>query len=118
MATLMTGIMIAGILGGAASGGYSAYQLKSKLRSSICNIAQQMKNYQDSMNSTFSLLDLEIVNIQPKINNTAETIATLKKNFHDQKQQFKSEYNKMVFLSILFLIVVTFILGTKRFILK
>ncbi len=118
MTLLMPTMMIMGVLGGAASSGFNAYKQHQEITRNICNIAQQMKNYQDSINSTYSTVVADITSVESKLVSASNQIAMLQGLLATKITNFKKSYNNTVFMGILFLIIIAFMLGTKRFLLK
>jgi len=116
----MAGIvmLLGGVLGSAAMGGYTAYNSQRELQQNICDYVQLMKNYQDSMNTEYTGLSIQIVNMKKKVSGIQGIITSKQQDLKDAKTKFKRLYNMTILFGIIFLCIVIFLLGTKRFILK
>ena len=111
-------MIIGGVIGSSAMGGYTAYNNQQQLQQGICQYVQLMKNYQDAINTEYSGLTIQYTNLKNKVQGMQSIILSKQQELSDAKTTFKTTYNMTILAGIIFLCIVIFLLGTKRFILK
>jgi hypothetical protein len=111
----LMGLMFGGSM---AVGGYESYNSQKQIESSVCSIAQQMKDYKKSASIDMNNLSVEVLQTQNKLDEIVKNISTEVLSLNDTNKAFKDYYNKFVIYSVVFLLMLIFVLGTKKLILK
>ena len=110
-------MIIGGVIGSSAMGGYTAYKNQQALQQGICEYVNLMKKYQDAINTEYSGLTIQYTNLKNKVHGIQSIISSKQQELNDSKTAFKTTYSMTILSGIIFLCIITFLLGTKRFIL-
>jgi outer membrane murein-binding lipoprotein Lpp len=117
MAMFMMGAMVVGAVGGTVAGGINSANQQQQIKNNVCQLAQQMKSYKSMMASETNLLASDAVEMQSKINDLSAQITATKDNIKMQHANFKITYNRWTIAGFVFMVVLIFVLASKKIIL-
>lgn len=101
-----------------ASGGYQAYQQQKEIKSSFCDLLKQMNSYKENSLAIKNNLTSEDIELRNKISDLSFQISGIHDSINMKKAQYNDNYKKLTYYGIIALIIIIFILATKRFVLK
>lgn len=116
MATAL--IMMAGMgLLGAISGGLSSSQQQTDIKKQVCDTAKQTQAYSQTMQTALTEIQQADQNVRDQIKNTTINIQQSQKIIKAKQQSFKQQYNMFLIGGLVFILIVIFLLASKKFIL-
>ena len=110
-------MLFAMAVGSAASGGYSAFTQQNDIKKQVCDTAKQTQEYAQTMASSISAIKQADYDVNKKIQSTTTNIQQAQKTIRTKQQSFKQLYNIFLIGGLVVILIVIFLLATKKFIL-